>query len=192
MAGVRALLVHLLHRSRLLRRLRRHRAVHEEQRRFLHHPEGIFARPEEEHGRHLHPDEVEVRGEGDLQRQRLPDQGHRPQPRHHHRHPARRERREQGLQAHRDPLGRFIDLYKTYPSQWQAKDNTGRTAVYNLDASGNLATTTDTEGKTVTFGYDGSGRISKITTAEGPSGLHLRRRQPHHLHAARDRLQRLR
>ncbi|MEU3528772.1 DUF6531 domain-containing protein, partial [Streptomyces sp. NPDC038707] len=63
--------------------------------------------------------------------------------------------------------GRWIDLYKTYPSQWQAKDNTGRTAVYNLDADGNLATTTDTEGKTVTFGYDTSGRINKITTAEG-------------------------
>jgi RHS repeat-associated protein len=63
--------------------------------------------------------------------------------------------------------GRWIDLYKTYPTQWQAKDNTGRTAVHNLDADGNLATTTDTEGKTVTFGYDSSGRISKITTAEG-------------------------
>ncbi|MEV6808572.1 RHS repeat protein [Streptomyces sp. NPDC051129] len=63
--------------------------------------------------------------------------------------------------------GRWIDLYKTYPSQWQAKDNTGRTAVYNLDTDGNLATTTDTEGKTVTFGYDTSGRINKITTAEG-------------------------
>ncbi|MGW9498903.1 RHS repeat-associated core domain-containing protein [Streptomyces prasinus] len=63
--------------------------------------------------------------------------------------------------------GRFIDLVKTYPSQWQAKDNTGRTAVYNLDADGNLATTTDTEGKTVTFRYDSSGRIDKITTAEG-------------------------
>ncbi|WP_247613070.1 RHS repeat-associated core domain-containing protein [Streptomyces galbus] len=63
--------------------------------------------------------------------------------------------------------GRFIDLYKTYPSQWQAKDNTGRTAVFDLDASGNLATTTDTEGKTVTFRYDTSGRVDKITTAEG-------------------------
>ncbi|WVU05534.1 RHS repeat-associated core domain-containing protein [Streptomyces prasinus] len=63
--------------------------------------------------------------------------------------------------------GRFIDLVKTYPSQWQAKDNTGRTAVYNLDADGNLATTTDTEGKTVTFRHDSSGRIDKITTAEG-------------------------
>ena len=51
-------------------------------------------------------------------------------------------------------------------SQWQAKDNTGRTAVYNLDSSGNLATTTDTEGKTVTFGYDDSGRVEKITTAK--------------------------
>ncbi|MEC7054778.1 RHS repeat-associated core domain-containing protein [Streptomyces violaceochromogenes] len=63
--------------------------------------------------------------------------------------------------------GRFIDLVKTDSSQWQAKDNTGRTAVYDLDADGNLATTTDTEGKTVTFRYDSSGRIDKITTAEG-------------------------
>jgi RHS repeat-associated protein len=63
--------------------------------------------------------------------------------------------------------GRWIDLVKTYPSQWQAKDNTGRTAVYNLDANGNLTTTTDTEGKTVAFRYDSSGRIDKITTAEG-------------------------
>ncbi|MFC0057299.1 RHS repeat-associated core domain-containing protein [Streptomyces actinomycinicus] len=63
--------------------------------------------------------------------------------------------------------GRWIDLYKTYPSQWQAKDNTGRTAVYDLDSNGNLATTTDTEGKTVTFGYDTSGRVTRIMTAEG-------------------------
>ncbi|MFF9395297.1 RHS repeat-associated core domain-containing protein [Streptomyces griseoluteus] len=63
--------------------------------------------------------------------------------------------------------GRWIDLVKTDASQWQAKDNTGRTAVYNLNPSGNLATTTDTEGKTVTFGYDDSGRVEKITTAEG-------------------------
>ncbi|WP_434097401.1 RHS repeat-associated core domain-containing protein [Streptomyces massasporeus] len=63
--------------------------------------------------------------------------------------------------------GRFIDLVKTDASQWQAKDNTGRTTVHNLDASGNLVSTTDTEGKTVTFRYDSSGRIDKITTAEG-------------------------
>ncbi|MFF3849589.1 RHS repeat-associated core domain-containing protein [Streptomyces sp. NPDC002328] len=63
--------------------------------------------------------------------------------------------------------GRFIDLVKTYASQWQAKDNAGRTAVYNLDADGNLTSTTDTEGKTVAFRYDSSGRIDKITTAEG-------------------------
>ncbi|MER6290677.1 RHS repeat-associated core domain-containing protein [Streptomyces sviceus] len=63
--------------------------------------------------------------------------------------------------------GRFVDLLKTSASQWQAKDNTGRTAVFNLDANGNLATTTDAEGKTVTFRYDASGRVDKITTAEG-------------------------
>ncbi|WP_327187300.1 RHS repeat-associated core domain-containing protein [Streptomyces sp. NBC_01334] len=63
--------------------------------------------------------------------------------------------------------GRWIDLLKTDASQWQAKDNTGRTAVFNLDSAGNLATTTDTEGKTVTFRHDTSGRVDKITTAEG-------------------------
>ncbi|MFJ9720933.1 RHS repeat-associated core domain-containing protein [Streptomyces sp. NPDC101213] len=63
--------------------------------------------------------------------------------------------------------GRWIDLLKTYASQWQAKDHTGRTTVFNLDAAGNLATTTDTEGKTVTFRYDDWGRVDKITTAEG-------------------------
>ncbi|MEU8470574.1 RHS repeat-associated core domain-containing protein [Streptomyces sp. NPDC029006] len=63
--------------------------------------------------------------------------------------------------------GRWIELDKTLPSQWQAKDNTGRTAVYDVDPNGNLATTTDTEGKTVTFGYDTSGRLDQIMTAEG-------------------------
>ncbi|MEV7137193.1 RHS repeat-associated core domain-containing protein [Streptomyces tauricus] len=63
--------------------------------------------------------------------------------------------------------GRSIDLLKTDASQWQAKDNTGRTAVFDLDPSGNLAKTTDTEGKPTLFGHDSSGRINKITTAEG-------------------------
>ncbi|MEU5599172.1 RHS repeat-associated core domain-containing protein [Streptomyces sp. NPDC020298] len=63
--------------------------------------------------------------------------------------------------------GRWIDLNKVSATLWQAKDSTGRTAAYGLDAAGNLTTTTDTEGKRVTFGYDTSGRISKITTAEG-------------------------
>ncbi|MFI5875114.1 RHS repeat-associated core domain-containing protein [Streptomyces sp. NPDC051445] len=63
--------------------------------------------------------------------------------------------------------GRWIDLLKTDASQWQAKDNTGRTAVFDLDSAGNLATTTDTEGKRVTFRYDTSRRVDKITTAEG-------------------------
>ncbi|GAA2339643.1 hypothetical protein GCM10010431_73910 [Streptomyces kunmingensis] len=62
---------------------------------------------------------------------------------------------------------RWIDLVKTDASQWQAKDNSGRTAVFDLDADGNLARTTDAEGKTTTFGHDTSGRITKITTAEG-------------------------
>ncbi|MFI7388033.1 RHS repeat-associated core domain-containing protein [Streptomyces sp. NPDC049813] len=63
--------------------------------------------------------------------------------------------------------GRWIDLVKTNASQWQAKDNSGRTAVFDLDPDGNLARTTDAEGKTTTFGYDSSSRITKITTAEG-------------------------
>ncbi|MEU3549100.1 RHS repeat-associated core domain-containing protein [Streptomyces longwoodensis] len=63
--------------------------------------------------------------------------------------------------------GRFIDLNKVSATLWQAKDNSGRTATYGVDAAGNLASTTDTEGKTVAFGYDDWGRINKITTAEG-------------------------
>ncbi|MBV1942373.1 hypothetical protein KUF83_38400 [Streptomyces sp. BV286] len=63
--------------------------------------------------------------------------------------------------------GRSVDLLKTDASQWQAKDHTGRTAVFDLDPSGNLAKTTDTEGKPTAFGHDSSGRINKITTAEG-------------------------
>ncbi|MER5887163.1 RHS repeat-associated core domain-containing protein, partial [Streptomyces sp. NPDC001941] len=63
--------------------------------------------------------------------------------------------------------GRWIDLLKTDASQWQAKDHTGRTAVFDLDPEGNLSRTTDTEGKTTTFEYDGSRRVRKIVTAEG-------------------------
>ncbi|MEW2319497.1 RHS repeat-associated core domain-containing protein [Streptomyces bauhiniae] len=63
--------------------------------------------------------------------------------------------------------GRWIDLTKAGATLWQAKDSTGRTASYAVDAGGNLTGTTDTEGKTVTFGYDSSNRISKITTAQG-------------------------
>ncbi|MFF7203106.1 RHS repeat-associated core domain-containing protein [Streptomyces sp. NPDC008141] len=63
--------------------------------------------------------------------------------------------------------GRWIDLLKTYPNQWQAKDHTGRTAVFDLDPDGNLARTADTEGKATTFGYDTDGRVVKITTPEG-------------------------
>ncbi|WP_369211725.1 RHS repeat-associated core domain-containing protein [Streptomyces flavofungini] len=63
--------------------------------------------------------------------------------------------------------GRWIDLVRTDASQWQAKDNSGRTAVFDLDAEGNLHRTTDAEGKPTTFGYDSSGRLTKITTAEG-------------------------
>ncbi|MFF8607172.1 RHS repeat-associated core domain-containing protein [Streptomyces sp. NPDC015346] len=63
--------------------------------------------------------------------------------------------------------GRWIDLLKTYPNQWQAKDHTGRTAVFDLDGGGNLSRTTDTEGKSTTYAFDANGRISKVTTPEG-------------------------
>ncbi|MFJ6317107.1 RHS repeat-associated core domain-containing protein [Streptomyces californicus] len=63
--------------------------------------------------------------------------------------------------------GRWVDLVKTYPNQWQAKDHTGRTAVFDLNAAGDLAKTTDTEGKATVFGYDSSRRLTKITTPKG-------------------------
>ncbi|MGW3331091.1 RHS repeat-associated core domain-containing protein [Streptomyces rubiginosohelvolus] len=63
--------------------------------------------------------------------------------------------------------GRWVDLVKTYPNQWQAKDHTGRTAVFDLNAAGDLEKTTDTEGKPTVFGYDSSRRLTKITTPKG-------------------------
>ncbi|MFJ5851283.1 RHS repeat-associated core domain-containing protein [Streptomyces sp. NPDC092903] len=63
--------------------------------------------------------------------------------------------------------GRWVDLLKTDASQWQAKDHTGRTAVYDLNPAGDVAKTTDTEGKATQFGYDSSRRLTKITTPEG-------------------------
>ncbi|MFI6063596.1 DUF6531 domain-containing protein, partial [Streptomyces sp. NPDC051286] len=63
--------------------------------------------------------------------------------------------------------GRFIDLVKTDASQWQAKDNTGRTVVYDLNPAGDLAKFTDSEGKATEFGYDADRRLTKITTPEG-------------------------
>ncbi|MFH9697427.1 RHS repeat-associated core domain-containing protein [Streptomyces globisporus] len=63
--------------------------------------------------------------------------------------------------------GRWLDLVKTYPNQWQAKDHTGRTAVFDLNPAGDLERTTDTEGKATVFGYDSSRRLTKITTHEG-------------------------
>ncbi|SDC65599.1 RHS repeat-associated core domain-containing protein [Streptomyces prasinopilosus] len=63
--------------------------------------------------------------------------------------------------------GRWIDLVRTDASQWQAKDHTGRTAVFDLNAAGDLAKTTDTEGKSTVFAYDSSRRLTKITTPEG-------------------------
>ncbi|MEU6639477.1 RHS repeat-associated core domain-containing protein [Streptomyces rochei] len=63
--------------------------------------------------------------------------------------------------------GRWIDLVKTDASQWQAKDHTGRTAVLDLDSTGNLAKVTDTAGKATAYEYDSSRRLTKVTTPEG-------------------------
>ncbi|MGX1624073.1 RHS repeat-associated core domain-containing protein [Streptomyces sp. NPDC055506] len=63
--------------------------------------------------------------------------------------------------------GRWIDLVKTDASQWQAKDHTGRTAVFDLDPEGNLVRTTDTAGKTTAYAYDSSRRLTRVTTPEG-------------------------
>ncbi|MEU6956168.1 RHS repeat-associated core domain-containing protein [Streptomyces sp. NPDC045714] len=63
--------------------------------------------------------------------------------------------------------GRWVDLMKTNASQWQAKDHTGRTAVFDLNPAGDLARTTDTEGKHTVFDYDSSRRLTKITTPKG-------------------------
>ncbi|MFF6811577.1 RHS repeat-associated core domain-containing protein [Streptomyces sp. NPDC012403] len=63
--------------------------------------------------------------------------------------------------------GRWIDLLKTDASQWQAKDHTGRTAVLDLDAAGNLVKVTDTAGKATAYEYDSSRRVTKVTTPEG-------------------------
>ncbi|MFF4611489.1 RHS repeat-associated core domain-containing protein [Streptomyces albidoflavus] len=63
--------------------------------------------------------------------------------------------------------GRWIDLVKTNASQWQAKDHTGRTVVFDLNSARDLVKTSDTEGKTTAFAYDSSRRLTKITTPEG-------------------------
>ncbi|MEU0127683.1 RHS repeat-associated core domain-containing protein [Streptomyces sp. NPDC006289] len=73
----------------------------------------------------------------------------------------------QGFKVTETRSGRWVDLLKTDASQWQAKDHTGRTAVYDLNPSGDVARTTDTEGKATQFGYDSSRRLTKITTPEG-------------------------
>ncbi|MFG3369558.1 RHS repeat-associated core domain-containing protein [Streptomyces sp. NPDC048156] len=72
-----------------------------------------------------------------------------------------------GLKLTETRSGRWIDLVKTDASQWQAKDHTGRTTVFDLNPSGDLAKATDTEGKATLFGYDASRRLTKITTPEG-------------------------
>ncbi|MGA4798987.1 RHS repeat-associated core domain-containing protein [Streptomyces lavendulocolor] len=63
--------------------------------------------------------------------------------------------------------GRWIDLVKTDASQWQAKDHTGRTAVFDLNQAGDLAKVTDTAGKATSYEYDSSRRLTKVTTPEG-------------------------
>ncbi|MFF2189911.1 RHS repeat-associated core domain-containing protein [Streptomyces sp. NPDC058155] len=61
---------------------------------------------------------------------------------------------------------RWLDLVKTNSSQWQAKDHTGRTAVFDLNSAGDLAKTTDTAGKATHFAYDSSRRLTMVTTPE--------------------------
>lgn len=63
--------------------------------------------------------------------------------------------------------GRWIDVTKVNDTLWQAKDNTGRSTGYGLDAAGNIDHTTDAEGGTTLFSYDSSDRVSKISTSEG-------------------------
>ncbi|MER7900823.1 RHS repeat-associated core domain-containing protein [Streptomyces sp. NPDC096046] len=63
--------------------------------------------------------------------------------------------------------GRWVDLVKTNPGQWQAKDHTGRTAVFDLDPAGNLAKVADTDGEATAYAYDSSRRLTKVTTPEG-------------------------
>ncbi|MCK8680669.1 DUF6531 domain-containing protein [Streptomyces lichenis] len=66
--------------------------------------------------------------------------------------------------------GRWIDLTHPTATRWEAKDHTGRTAVYELSADhGNLTRTTDTAGKSVGYAYDGDGRLTRLTTSEGRS-----------------------
>ncbi|MFD5698493.1 RHS repeat-associated core domain-containing protein [Streptomyces lasiicapitis] len=72
-----------------------------------------------------------------------------------------------GLKLTDSRSGRFVDLVKTDASQWQAKDNAGRTVVHDLNAAGDLAKVTDAEGKATQFGYDTDRRLTKITTPEG-------------------------
>jgi hypothetical protein len=53
--------------------------------RHLHHTGGLFEGPEEERGRHVHPDRPQVGFEGHLQRPRHPGEGHRQEQGHDHR-----------------------------------------------------------------------------------------------------------
>nr|WP_051096291.1 RHS repeat-associated core domain-containing protein [Streptomyces sulphureus] len=72
-----------------------------------------------------------------------------------------------GFKVTEERSGRSVDLVKKDASQWQAKDHTGRTAVFDLDSAGDLVKTTDTESKATEFGYDADRRLTKITTPEG-------------------------
>ncbi|WP_221359922.1 RHS repeat-associated core domain-containing protein [Streptomyces beigongshangae] len=66
--------------------------------------------------------------------------------------------------------GRWIDLTRTSATKWQAKDSSGRTAAYEVDAaSGRLVRTVDTAGKATAFAYDTDGRLVKLTTSESRS-----------------------
>ncbi|MFI0975553.1 RHS repeat-associated core domain-containing protein [Streptomyces sp. NPDC021093] len=63
--------------------------------------------------------------------------------------------------------GRSVDLVKVSAVQWTAKDHTGRTATFDLNAAGDLLKTTDTAGNATEFEYDAAHRVTRITTPEG-------------------------
>ncbi len=166
-AAVRALPPSPRRRSGALRRLRRHPAFQESYRRLLHHPKGYSkelkknadgtytvtnwkSHTKDTYNEHGTLTKVTDKNKGTITVTQH-DEGDE----------------HKGFKLTETRSGRWIDLLKTNASQWQAKDNSGRTAVFDLDADGNLHKTTDAEGKTTTFGYDTSNRLTKITTAEG-------------------------
>ncbi|MQS09315.1 hypothetical protein FNX48_019670 [Streptomyces sp. IF17] len=63
--------------------------------------------------------------------------------------------------------GRSLELTRAGDRRWEARDHTGREAVYELDREGNITATTDTAGATTGFDHDDNGRVTAVTTPEG-------------------------